>query len=227
MSKDDMTVFTGKSQTKILPFLTFLLLAASAIVSLSAAQANALYLFFLLFAILLFLRRFLPENFSSRTRLVGYFLLGIFWAAVLTFALGRLGFHPNPAVNFLIALGFYLPFLSFWYFLVSKFELGFWEIFYLSGFSGVLFSLIVTGELLLPFARKVSLGLALWFFALRILITLVSWGALASLPAFFFLKKESGLEKPLKVYLLATSSSFLALPVFLLWQTVIVNLLLK
>lgn len=215
---------------KILKVLIWVLVSLTVFFSLSVPQASNLYFFLLLFILAYWQKHRLRKLLIRPTRSVSPFfiflLVTTFWAAILELTLARFVFHPNPIISFIISLGFYLPYFAIWYKLISRFKFSFLEVFYLSGLSGVLFGLIITKQILIPFAIHTNLKIALLAFGGRIMATLVIWSALTALPSLLLVDRDELLEKPLKAYLFAIISTVLALPFFLIWSKS-VNLLLS
>lgn len=215
-------------QEKILKILAWFLVGLTFLFSLSAATTNALYLFLLFFVLFCWQKHRLQNLFLRLTKRLSpfltYLLVATLWAVILEFTLGRFAFHTQPIMSFLIFIGFYLPYFAIWYKLISRFKFNFLEVFYLAGVSGILFGLVITKQILAPFAIHANLKIAFLAFGARMMATLSIYGVLISLPYLLLLKKETSSEKPLKHYLLATTTTFLILPVFLIWSKLI-NLL--
>ena len=208
-------------QKKILKVLAALLFILTFLFSFSAATTNTLYLFLLLFALFYWqkkrLRKLLARLPKKISHFVAYLIIAIFWAAIFEITLAQFAFHPRPVISFIISLGFYLPFVIIWYKLISRFKFSLIEVFYLSGLSGILFGLLITKQIWAPFAIYSNIKITLIAFFGRIIVTLITYGCLTSLPAWLLFEKYELIKRPFKQSLLALITTILALPFFLIW----------
>lgn len=208
------------SQKKILKILAGLLFILTLLFSISAPQANSLYLFLVCFALFYWQKKRLQNllvRLPKKSHLFTYLIIATFYSTILEITLGRFIFHPRPAISLIVSLGFYLPFFAIWYKLISRFKFSLIEVFYLSGLSGVLFSLLITKQIWAPFAIYGNIKITLIAFFGRILATLVIYGCLTSLPFHLLFEDNQFVERPAKQSLLALVTTFLALPFFILW----------
>jgi hypothetical protein len=151
-----------------------------------------------------------------------FILIGWVWALFLELTAGLSPFHPAPLANYLIGLGFYLPYFSIWLILINRFRFSVLEVFFLSGSSKVLFDILITRKLFKVFSLASSPISALLVFIAQVILTLVLFGMLTALPA-LFLKAQDDQEhnKSLKQYLLGLTPNFLTTLVLVIWMIVL------
>jgi hypothetical protein len=124
--------------------------------------------------------------------------------------------------NYLIGLGFYLPYFAIWLIFVKRSQFSILEVFYLSGFAKVLFDIFITHKLLRFFSLAANPISALLVFLAQIILTLVLFGMLTTLPA-CFLKTPNNQkhDKPLKHYFIGLTPNFLATGVLIIWVIIL------
>ena len=151
-----------------------------------------------------------------------FILTGWLGAIFLEFCLGLSPFHPQPIANYLIGLGFYLPYFAIWLALIKRYQFGFLEVFCLSGLGRLIFDFFITRKILAAAAATTSALAAFLVIVIQAAITFVLFGALTMLPALHLIRqKEKGHEKPFKQYLIGLTPYFLASGVFIIWTIVL------
>lgn len=211
---------------KLLYLITTLLIVAVFLLSLSFPFRNSFFLFLLAFALIYWQRRRLQSFFQKikkpKISYAIYILTGWLWAIFLELNLGRLPFNPKPIANLIIGSGFYLPYFAVWLVLIKYYQFSVFEIFYLSGFSKVIFDVLISRKLFrFSFIASNPLS-AFLIFIVQAIVVFVIFGVLTTLPAFFF-KSQDGQShnKPLKQYLIGLTPNFLAGGVFILWTIIL------
>lgn len=153
---------------------------------------------------------------------VVYILTGWLGAVFLELILGLAPFHPKPVANYLVGLGFYLPYFAFWLVLVKRYQFTFLEVFCLSGLGRLIFDFLVTHKILTAAAVTTSALASFLVVVIQTLITFVLFGALTTLPALCLVRQEEkSHEKPLKQYLIGLTPHFLASGVFVIWTIIL------
>lgn len=211
---------------KILYLITILLVLATVLLSLVFSPKKGILVFLFLFLLVYWQRKRLENSFQKiknpKGRWIIYLLTGWLWAIFLEFSLGISPFHPKPVANYLIGLGFYLPYFAIWLMFIKRYQFTFLEIFYLSGFSRLIFDLLITRKLLIAAFVVSSAFSAFLIFIIQTLVTLVLFGTLTTLPALYLTNQENkNHNKPLKQYLIGLTPGFLAAGVFVLWTIIL------
>ncbi len=151
-----------------------------------------------------------------------YPLAGWLGAIFLEFCLGLSPFHPKPIANYMVGLGFYLPYFAFWLALIKRYRFSFWETFYLGGLGRLVFDFLITRKILISAAVTTTALAAFLVVIIQALFTLVIFGALTALPGLFLKTSENkGCDKPLKQYLVGLTPHFLAAGVFVVWTIIL------
>lgn len=201
---------------KVLYLITILLVLATILLSLAFSPKKGILVFFLVFLLVYWQKK------RWQTGWVVYLLTGWLGAILLEFSLGISPFHPKPIANYLIGLGFYLPYFAIWLMFIKRYQYDFWEIFYLSGFGKVVFDLVITRKLLIAASVATNTLSSLLIFASQAIITFVLFGMLTTLPA-LSLKVQEGSKhnKPVKQYLIGLTPNFLASGAFIVWTIIL------
>lgn len=153
---------------------------------------------------------------------VVFILTGWLGAVLLELVLGLSPFHPKPIANYLVGLGFYLPYFAFWLALIKRYQFTFLEVFCLSGLGRLIFDLLVTRKILTAAAVTTYPLAAFLVVVVQALLTLIIFGALTALPALFLKTSENkNHNKPLKQYLVGLTPHFLASGVFVIWTIIL------
>jgi len=211
---------------KILYLITALLIIATLYLLLRFSSHRSSLIFPIIF-ITLYWKRSQLQDFFQKIKdpsIAGAFfiLTGWVWALFLEFIAGLSPFHPAPLANYLVGLGFYLPYFAIWLIFINRFQFSIFEIFYLSGFSKIFFDIFISHKLLGFFPLASNPISALLVFIAQVILTLVLFGMLTTLPA-CFLKIQNGQkhEKPFKHYLIGLTPNFLATVVLVIWVIVL------
>ena len=131
-------------------------------------------------------------------------------------------FHPKPIANYLVGLGFYLPYFIIWLVLIKRYQFTFFEIFYLSGLGRLIFDFLITRKILTFAAVTTSALAAFLVVTVQALITIVLFGALTTLPTLCLKSPENkNHNKPLKHYFVGLTPNFLATGVFIVWAIIL------
>lgn len=164
---------------------------------------------------------------DSKIATAVYLLTGWLGAVFLELSLGLSPFHPRPVANYLIGLGFYLPYFAFWLTLIKRYRFTLWEVFFLGGLGRLIFDFLITRKILTAAAVTTSVLATFLVVIIQALLTLVIFGALTALPV-LLLKTSSNKShhKPLKQYLLGLTPHFLAAGIFIVW-TIILKLIFR
>jgi hypothetical protein len=156
-----------------------------------------------------------------------FILVGWLEAVLLELILGVSPFHPRPIANYLVGLGFYLPYFAFWLALIRRYQFTLLEVFCLGGLGRLVFDFLVTRKILTAAAVTTSALAAFLVIIIQSLLTLVLFGALTTLPALLLrTSSNKSHHKPLKQYLLGLTPHFLAAGVFIVW-TIILKVIFK
>jgi len=211
---------------KILYGITILLVAGAVFLSLVFSPKKGILVFLFLFLLFYWQRKRWQEFFQKiknpKTSWVIYLLTGWLGAIFLEFSLGISPFHPKPIANYLIGLGFYLPYFAFWRLLINRFQFTFWEIFYLGGFGKLLFDSLITRKLLVAASVATNALSSFLIFTSQAIVILVLFGALTTIPALSLAGQENKPHnKPLKQYLIGFAPIILATLVFILWTIIL------
>lgn len=211
---------------KILYTVTILLIITTLLLSLSFPAKNSIYPFLLVFILIYWQRRRLQSFFQKiqnpKISYALYILTGWLWAIFLEFNLGPSPFHPKPIANYLVGIGFYLPYFAVWLALIKRCQFTIFEVFYLSGFGRLIFDLLITRRLLISVAVTTNVLSAFLIFSVQAVVSLTLFGVLTTLPALYLTTQENNHHnKPLKGYLLGLTPGFLAAGVFIVWTAVL------
>jgi hypothetical protein len=211
---------------KVLYLITTLLIITTFLLSLSFSTKNSLYLFLLVFGIIYWQKKRFQEFFQKiqnpKIAKVVYVLTGWLWAIFLELNLGLFPFHPKPIANYLVGIGFYLPYFAIWLVLIKRYQFTSFEIFYLSGLSRLIFDLIITRKLLTAAFVATNVLSVFLIVATQAIVTLVLLGVLTALPSLFLADQErKSHNKPLKEYLIGLTPNFLATGVFIVWVIIL------
>jgi len=211
---------------KILYIITALLIVATLFFLLTFSSQKSSIIFPIVFLIFYWQKKRFQDLFQKirgpKTATLIYPLIGWFLALFLELTAGLLPFHQNRLANYLVGLGFYLPYFAIWLIFINRFQFSIFEIFYLSGLSKVFFDIFISRKLLKFFSIASGPVSALVVFIAQVILTLVLFGMLTTLPA-CFLKIQNGQkhEKPFKHYLIGLTPNFLATGVFIVWLIVL------
>lgn len=211
---------------KVLYGITIFLTMATLLLSLIFPTKNSLYLFLLVFGVIYWQRKRFQNLFQriKKTKITNaiYILTGWLWAIFLEFALGLSPFHPNPIANYLIGIGFYLPYFAIWLICIKRYQFTSLEVFYLSGFGRLIFDFLITRRILTSAIVTTSSLAAFLVVIIQALSTLVLFGALTTLPTLYLKSPENkDHSKPLKQYLISLTPNFLASGVFIVWTIIL------
>ena len=211
---------------KILHLVTIVLVVATLFLSLVFSPKKGILVFLFLFLLIYWQRKRWPEFFQKiknpKTSWVIYLLTGWLGAIFLEFSLGISPFHPKPIANYLIGLGFYLPYFAFWRLLINRFQFTFLEIFYLGGFGKLLFDSLITRKLLVAASVATNALSSFLIFASQAIVTLVLFGVLTTIPTLYLAGRENKqYNRPLKQYLIGFTSVLLATAVFIIWTIIL------
>lgn len=216
----------NKLSEKIIHLITTFLIVATVLLSLAFSPKKGILVFFLVFFLIYWQKKRLQDFFQKiknpKTCYLVYILTGWLGAIFLEFGLGISPFHPKPVANYIIGLGFYLPYFALWLVFIKRYQFDFWEIFYLSGFGKIIFDLVITRKLLIAASVTTSALSSLLIFSSQAIITFVLFGMLTTLPA-LSLKAQEGSkhDKPVKQYLIGLTPVFLATGVFIVWTLIL------
>jgi len=156
-----------------------------------------------------------------------FILIGWLVAVLLGLILGIPPFYPKPIANYLVGLGFYLPYFAFWWVVVKRYQFTLLEVFYLGGLGRLIFDFLITRKILTAAAVTTSTLAAFLVVIIQSLLTLLVFGALTTLPA-LLLKASANKShhKPLTQYLAGLTPHFLAAGVFIVW-TIILKIIFR
>lgn len=211
---------------KSLYIITALLIVVTLFLLLAFSSRRSSLIFPIVFVIFYWQKKRLPDLYekikSPKTATLIYLLIGWFWALFLEFTAGLSPFHQAPLANYLVGLGFYLPYFAIWQAFIRRYQFSVFETFYLSGFSKVFFDIFITHKLLKFFSVASNPVSALLVFISQVILTLVLFGMLTTLPACFLkIQNNQGHEKPLKHYFIGLTPNFLATGVFIIWTIIL------
>jgi len=206
--------------------MTILLVIIAVFLSLVFSPKKGILVFFFLFLLTYWQRKRWQEFFQKiknpKASWVVYLLTGWLGAIFLEFSLGISPFHPRPIANYLIGLGFYLPYFAFWRLLINHFQFTFLEIFYLGGFGKLLFDSLITRKLLVAASVATNALSGLLIFTSQAIVTLILFGALTTIPTLYLASHENKAHnKPLKQYLIGFAPILLATLVFIIWTIIL------
>lgn len=211
---------------KALYLITILLIVVTLFLSLSFPVKNSFCLFLLVFGIAYWQRKHLQIFFQKiknpKTCYLIFILTGWLGAIFLEFSLGISPFHSNRLVNYLVGMGFYLPYFTFWLTFIKRYKFSFFEVFYLSGLGRLIFDLLVTRKLVVSAAVATSTLSAFFIFFIQAVIALTLFGVLTVLPVLYLSEQEEKCRnKPLMEYFVGLATNFLAAGVFVLWTIIL------
>ena len=183
-------------------------------------------IFFLVFGIVCWQRKRLQNFFQKienpKISDTLFILTGWLWAIFLESSLGLSPFHLRPIANYLIGLGFYLPYFVIWLALIKRYKFTFFEIFYLSGLGRFIFDLLITRKLITAAASTTYVLSALLVFFIQAIFIFILSGTLTILPVLYLRSPENkNHDKPLRHYLVGLTPSFLATGVFIVWVIIL------
>lgn len=216
----------NKLSEKILCLITILLILVTVLLSLIFFPKKGILVFLLVFSITYWQRKRLQDFFQKiKNPKVGWLVFVLtawLWAIFLEFSLELSPFHPKPIANYLIGMGFYLPYFALWLKFIKRYQFTFLEVFYLSGLGRLIFDLLITRKLLIAPSVATSLVSALLIFTSQTIFMLVLFGMLTTLPALYLKVQENNQHnKPVKEYFIGLTSNLLAAGVFILWTIVL------
>lgn len=219
------------SSEKILYLVTIFLILATFFLSLIFSPKKGIFVFFFVFLFVYWQRKrwqsFFQKIKNPKIADVIFILIGWLGAIFLEFSLGISPFHPKPIANYLVGIGFYLPYFAFWLKFIKRYQFTFLEVFYLSGLGRLIFDIFITHKLLIAASVATSVIGAFLIFFIQTVVTLVLFGALTTLPALYLTNQENkNHNKPLKQYLIGLTPGFLAAGVFVIW-TIILKIIFK
>lgn len=210
---------------KSLYIITTLLIVVTLFLLLVFSSQRSSLIFPIVFVIFYWQRKQLQGFFqkikNSKIRYAIYILIGWFGGLFLEYGLGRLVFNPKPIANFIIGLGFYLPYFAFWHEFYKRYQFNFLEVFYLSGFGRLVFDLLITRKLFMPAVLIFNPKFALITIIGRAIAMLTLFGTFTALPFLFLPEQKSNYHKPLKQYLIGLTPNFLAAGVFIVWAVIL------
>lgn len=209
---------------KALYLITILLFGVSFFLVFILASKKAGFSFFV-FLLIYWQRKRLQGFFQKiqnpKVSDVIFILIGWLGAIFLELSLRLSPFHPKPVANYLIGLGFYLPYFAIWQLLIKRYRFTFLEIFYLSGLGKIFFDLLITRKLLIAASVATSALSSFLIFLSQAAVTLTLFGMLTSLPALFLPLKEGDHHQSLPHYLIGLASNFFAAGIFVVWTIIL------
>lgn len=216
---------------KILYLLTILLILATVFLSLAFLPKKGVLVFLFLFLLVYWQRKRLQNFFQKiknpKTGWIVYLLTGWLGAILLEFSLGISPFHPRPIANYLVGMGFYLPYFAIWLMFIKRYQYDFWEIFYLGGFGKIIFDLVITRKLLIAASVATNALSSLLIFTSQAIVTLVLFGIITTMPTLYLEVQENRKHnKPVKQYLVGLTPNFFAGGLFIIW-TIILKIIFR
>lgn len=211
---------------KVLYWVTIFLIITAFFLSLIFSPKKGVLIFLFIFLLIYWQRKRLQKYFQriKNPDAAGavFLLIGWIGAIFLEFSLGLSPFHPSPITNYLVGVGFYLPYFIIWLILIKRYQFTIFEIFYLSGLGKLIFDLLITRKLLVSAALATPAISAFLIFFIQTVVTLVLFGMLTTLPVLCLItQKDKDNDKPLKEYLIGLTPGFLATVVFILWVIIL------
>lgn len=214
---------TPSWESKILSYSVFFLAILTNLFSFRFSPHSFIYLFILLFLFTSWQRRRIHQWAARYINLPPSFILflgiSFCWATFFQLSLAPLSFALRPVITLLAILGLYLPYFAIWYRIFVANHLNFYETFFLSGLSGILFQSFISRKLMNTIIQAPNLFAGILFFLLKASATLAVVGALTSTPYLVFTRLDPlpSSTRKVKTYLLAISSFPLAVSIFIIW----------